>query len=786
LNRNSIGHPLDRLIAHVRVPLFRNAYALILSSATTSGFGLVYWILAARNYTTESVGLNSAVIFAMIFLANLSHFNLTNALNRFLPRAGGATGRIILYFYLISLTAALGSSLIFLLFIEAWSPALGFLKSTPYSILGFILATMTWCIFSLQDSAFVGLRRATWVPIENLIFALSKIGLLVGFASVLPQFGIFASWTLSVAVLILPVNILIFRGLVPKHVIVTAGRAAPVLPSRVVKFVAGDYFASLIGTTSFILLPLIVLERFGASANAYYSMSWTMAYSLYLVCQNMGMSLIAEAAADQTKLNIYSFRAFIQSLRLIVPAVALMVLGAPYILRLFGQEYATEGTLVLRLLCLSALPNIITSLYISIVRVQRRMKALILVLTSLSFLVLTLSYILLGIYGITGIGLAWLLSQTAVAAVLMATQLGRLWLPHLNVQFPLRLLAIPRGLWWHWRQRRRKADIAKMVPEILSVISPLADTPHPTTWGVQGLVRTLNDVTVVTLGPRGLPPVALLKLPRTDAAAMSLKQQRAVLTRLYTDPRVGPWRALLPRQLAADETADKFYLVEQMLPGLEAHRMVSEADTRMRMQTAAVAAISDLHHRTAVSVAVDAAMLERWVDRPISVMRDLLASGKPAIDYQRVFDRLMTELHDALMGRMLSVSWVHGDFTPGNILLTPDAAAVTGILDWDQAAPQNLPQLDLALLFLSTRMLERRCELGDVVREILNAGEWSVPEDDLLNTAQMSLPGAAVGVREMVLLSWLRHAESNLTKAIRYKDNWLWTAKNIESVLQGL
>ena len=112
----------------MRVPLFRNAYALVLNSAITSGLGLVFWILAARNYTTESVGLNSAVIAAMIFLAKLSHFNLTNALNRFLPRAGEATGRIIIYFYLISLAAALVSSLIFTIFVEVWSPALSFLK----------------------------------------------------------------------------------------------------------------------------------------------------------------------------------------------------------------------------------------------------------------------------------------------------------------------------------------------------------------------------------------------------------------------------------------------------------------------------------------------------------------------------------------------------------------------------------------------------------------------------------------------------------------------------------
>ena len=38
----------ERLLAHVRLPIYRNAYALVLSSATTSGLGVVYWTLAAR------------------------------------------------------------------------------------------------------------------------------------------------------------------------------------------------------------------------------------------------------------------------------------------------------------------------------------------------------------------------------------------------------------------------------------------------------------------------------------------------------------------------------------------------------------------------------------------------------------------------------------------------------------------------------------------------------------------------------------------------------------------
>lgn len=37
--------PFYRLLSHIRVPLYRNAYAMILSSVSTSGLGIVFWIL---------------------------------------------------------------------------------------------------------------------------------------------------------------------------------------------------------------------------------------------------------------------------------------------------------------------------------------------------------------------------------------------------------------------------------------------------------------------------------------------------------------------------------------------------------------------------------------------------------------------------------------------------------------------------------------------------------------------------------------------------------------------
>lgn len=418
---------VTRFTTHLSEPLYRNGYALVFSSAASSGLGMVYWILAAHTYSTETIGLNSAAISAMIFLANVSQLNLMNALNRFLPTAGRKSWHMVVYAYIISIVMAVVTSLIFIFGVNIWAPQLGFLSSGPTSIVWFIVATVTWCIFVLQDSTLIGLRQATWVPLENILFALAKIGLLVGLATIMPRYGVFVSWTLAVLMTILPTNFLIFGWLIPGKTHTFSEQTESITPTQVAKYLAGDYFGSLVSLAAISLLPIIIVIQVGASANAYFYLSWTIAYTLYLVSRNMGMSLITEAAGEQRKLNLYSYRTFIQTARLLVPLVSIIVITAPNILRLFGKNYSIEGATLLRLLCLSALPNMVTSIYTSVVRVQRRMKPLVLVLTVPYILVIALSYLLMDTYGVVGVGIAWLASQSFVAVILLIVEFRFMW-----------------------------------------------------------------------------------------------------------------------------------------------------------------------------------------------------------------------------------------------------------------------------------------------------------------------------------------------------------------------
>lgn len=774
---------LERFLEHLRTPLFRNGYALVFSSAATSALGLVYWILAARYYPAEAVGLNAAALSAMMFLASLSQLNLMNALNRFVPTAGPTTARLVGSAYVISAGAAVVTSLVFVLGLQIWTPSLEAFMSGAGG--WFIIATVAWCIFTLQDSALTGLRQATWVPIENLVFAIGKLIVLVGLATALPNYGVLASWIMPLLAISLPLNWLIFRRLIPRHVQATVQVANPIGRGQIARYVAGDYVSSLVWLATVNLMPLVVVEQIGATANAYFYLSWTMAYVLYLISRNMGMSLIAEAALEPARLYAYSYRVLIQTARLLVPIVAALIIGAPLILQLFGSNYAADSTTLLRLLSLSALPQMVIALYLSMARVQRRMLAIVIVQMALCALVIGLSVWLLDRYGLDGLGWAWLIGQTLVAVVLLLTQLRAAWLVNLPLGQLWRLLALPRRLGQALNNRRRRAEAAAVLQAVGPTIAVKSDSTTPLLWNVQELIGSLNDMTVANLGPLGRP-TAILKLAHSGRAAANLQTQIKVLTRLRADTRLDGLTALMPEIMASGETAAQFYLIEQRLPGIDGRRLLGEADLRTNLRAAAAGTIAQLHRATASTALVNDELLNRWIDQPLQAMWPAATSHDRAGEGARAIERLAAELKGSLRGRRVSTSWIHGDYMPGNILVTADGARLTGIVDWDLAASGELPQLDLMHFLLSTRMLVENRELGDVVRDLLTKDKWTTQELDILIEAQAALPGEVVETRTLILLSWLRHIARNLVKSDRYAHNWLWLTKNVEGVLHHI
>ncbi len=780
---------IERLTAHSRQPLYRNAYALIASSGLTSVLGLVYWILAARIYPAEAVGFNAAVISAMMFLAGLAQLNLISVLVRFVPEVGRLARRLILTAYGISIVVALAVSLTFLAGLRLWTPALAGMSSSAWLVVWFVASTMGWCVFVLEDSAMTGLRRTTWVPVSNGVFAVSKIALLVVLAGFAPTYGIFGSWTLALAVSLIFTNVLIFSRLIPRHATTTASTSG-VLPVRsIARYLSADYIASLFWLTCTTLLPVIVTSAAGVRVNAYFYLAWQIGYSLHILSISSGSSLIVEAVISRDELAEYSRRVFRHNLRITVPAAIAVALFAPYLMQVFGSAYAVGGTTLLRLLALAAVPFSIVSLAISVARVQRRMRRVVTILAAMCVMVLFLTEVLLRDVGLTGVGIAWLTAQMVLAAIVLLTQLVPLWTAGAErKERPIPgLLRYARRARAFWRHALFAMVFNHVSSEMLMQIRAIDGEPVPPHWNTKRVVSVTSDIAVLTLGPAdSKAEPAVLKVARTYQGGISIRRSVDVVQKLRSDPRLAPFHGLIPRVLCHGEVGGHVYVVEEALTGNDGRAAVSDAARRRRLIEGAVNSIKILHEKTASIVLVDDDLAGRWIDKPVRIISRLAQTHRGVARELAALETVRLDLRGHLVGTRTTVGWVHGDLVPGNVLVAPDSDAVVGIIDWDQAVPDDLPSIDVMQFLLATRIAATGGELGDLVSGLLRGSKFSNQEMEVLDRAQSGFGARQLSVRQLILLCWLRHLASNLGKSQRYDHHPWWVRRNVEQVLRAV
>jgi O-antigen/teichoic acid export membrane protein len=412
-------------------PLARNGYSLIANTMATSGLGLIYWLLMARLYPAADVGKASALFVAMNFLAGLTALNFNGVLNRFIPQAGRQTRTLIIRAYAVSVAASACITTAFVLTTRWWGKSYAELGGLVPGLI-FWGCVLAWALFTLQDSVLIGLRGAVWVLVENGIFGVVKIILIVVLVTRLPgPPGIYASWMLPVIVAVPLVNALIFGSLVPRHVRQTGDRQ--ISSRQIGRFLAGDYSGAIFLLAGSSLVPVVVAAHVAAQEVAYFYMAWLISLTVNTIGINMAMSLTVEGAFEAATLAAHCRQALRKMSLILVPSCALVVLLAPWGLRLFGSAYAVHGTLLLQLLAVAALPSAVIELYLGALRAQGRTSLVAVIQAARGVLMLGFAIAMVGVAGTVGAALAILASQAAVAIaispglwdVLVAVPAGR-------------------------------------------------------------------------------------------------------------------------------------------------------------------------------------------------------------------------------------------------------------------------------------------------------------------------------------------------------------------------
>jgi O-antigen/teichoic acid export membrane protein len=409
---------------HLNDPLFKNSYFLMATTVIGSILGFIFWILVARNYTPHDVGLATALISAANLLVAFSLLGFNFGILRFLPNEKDKQGMInscltITFLFSILLSA------IFISGIDIWSPALLFIRENMIFLLFIVVLVFTTALVRLQQTIFVALRSAELSFIQNIIFSVLKLILIVCLVA-FSIFGIISSVAIATCI-----------TLVVSTFFLTPRRVHSYLPIPTVKkkmikdmfhISSGNYIAENFGTIPNSVLPLMIINILNSEMNAYFFMSLTISNVLIMVPVAVNSSLFVEGsyAPEQFRNNVIKAIKF--TFLLIIPAILGIFIFGDKLLLLFGKAYAENGFYVLCILVLSVIPLTIYKFYMTIKNIQLKVKPIIYLNALISILTIGLSYVLMIEIGLIGVAIGYTLGQGIGAVVVLATVKMERWI----------------------------------------------------------------------------------------------------------------------------------------------------------------------------------------------------------------------------------------------------------------------------------------------------------------------------------------------------------------------
>lgn len=384
-------------------PLYRNSFFAASAYICNAGFGFVFWIIVARMYTIEQVGLATALISSLGLTLLFSRLGFDFSVIRFISLEN--KGKVISTSLIITTAASILAGVIFILLADIVSPSMIFLKEPGYA-LAFLMIVAMNSVANVTGNAFIAERKADHYFLQNLLVAL-RIPALVPLAF-LGVFGIF--WSVGLGLLVASIF-----GLAALQ-----RRIAAIQPEvdwdfirRSFRFSSLNYVSGILSVAPILIIPIMVLNMLGEAEAAKYYIAFAIGDLPMSIPCSLGTSLFVEGSHGEG-LRKSAIRAGAASMILLVPAVLVLVLFGDMLLGMLKGEYV-EAFDLLRIIAISCYPVAVYSLFIPIQNVRMKVDGVVKLNALRCLLLLGLNYVLIPRYGILGTGYAWMTTYGVIA-----------------------------------------------------------------------------------------------------------------------------------------------------------------------------------------------------------------------------------------------------------------------------------------------------------------------------------------------------------------------------------
>jgi O-antigen/teichoic acid export membrane protein len=422
--------------------LVRNSLFIMATTLVNSLFGFTFWVVAAHLFDASALGLAAAVVSSFSLAAVLANPAVHSTLIQELPRtrAGRDWSVVVNGGILLGAVSGVVWGIALVPLLPLLSPHLVHMGGGFLAGAGIVAGVVGSTVGLIVDYLFVAERKAHLMLWRNLAFGVLRLPLLalaVAFVGGRSAPAIWGAWVATLAVTVALALTIGLHRVGRGHRLTFGGATARW------RSLTGDlswhYLTNIGALVPMYVLPLLVVVRLSDRANAYFYVTWMLCSLFFIVSPAVSSSLFAEGSHEPAAVRATASRAMrVIALLLTVMAVAYVALGR-VALGVFGHTYVTEGSELLLVLVASAYPDAATNLYVSVLRVERRLRHAASLNLSMAALSLGLAWWLLPQVGIAGAGIAWLAAQSA--GTLWAVVSVRFLEPRRRVPVP----AIPLG-----------------------------------------------------------------------------------------------------------------------------------------------------------------------------------------------------------------------------------------------------------------------------------------------------------------------------------------------------
>ena len=384
--------------------LVSNSLYLLVNSGLQAGAGFVFWIISTHLFSVANVGLATSLVSAAGVIAFVALLGFNSTMVRYLPAASNRNVFITSALTIVAVGAAV-FSLLYVLIIPFVAPRLAFVTHKPILALGFVLLTTIGALNLLTDSIFIGLRQARYnVLVDGGIGGITKIVASVVVAGA-GAYGLFFAASVGYAAAAVASLILIAAD---DHFRPSLRGASQVL-KPLLRFSGANYIGNLLTLLPTFIVPLVVLDRIGVHATAYYYIAYQVVSLLYAAVFAVEQTFLAEGSHDDVDLRQIMRRSWRLLAAFCVPASLLLAVSGHWILLLFGRSYSANGTVILIVLAASALPLGALNWLLTVLRLTGQLGAI--VTANVVFAAMTC-------------GLAWILAPRGLSTLVLAWPIG--------------------------------------------------------------------------------------------------------------------------------------------------------------------------------------------------------------------------------------------------------------------------------------------------------------------------------------------------------------------------